>query len=237
MKISLNSTLVLLPGLDGTGLLFSYFLEQFLDKSRIVVINYPRDRLLDYDQLTEIVQPQLPKSAHFILVAESFAGPIAARLIEHPQLGGIIFCASFLTSPQPLLLELVRQMPLPLLLRLPIPSLPLRIACFGFSCSETVLDSFRETLQLVKPEVLSYRLRLLLGVNDLWRIRKSPVPLGYLKASDDQLVPASKHLEIRRAFPLLETREITGSHFLLQTLPAVAKEAVLELCDSMSQQI
>ncbi len=236
MESSLTHTLVLLPGLDGTGLLFSYFLEQFLDRSHIIVINYPRDRLLDYDQLTEIVRGQLPTSTHFILIAESFAGPIAARLIEYPQLSGIIFCASFLTSPQPLLLEFVGQMPLPLLLRFPIPSFPLRVACFGFSCPETILDSFRETLQLVRPDVISYRLNLLRSINDLWRIRKSPVPLGYLKASDDQLVPASKQLEIKRAFPLLATREIVGSHFLLQTLPAVAKESILELCASMSQE-
>ena len=237
MENSLSYTLVLLPGLDGTGLLFSYFIEQFWDSSRIVVVNYPRDRLLDYDQLADIVRCQLPRSTHFILIAESFAGPIAARLIEHPRLSGIIFCASFLTSPQPLLLEFVGQMPLLLLLRFPVPSFPLRVACFGFSCPETVLDSFRETLKLVKPEVISYRLRLLISVNDLWRIRQSPVPLGYLKASDDQLVPASKQLEIKSAFPLLKTREITGSHFLLQTLPAIAKEAILELCALMSKEI
>ncbi|MEM6251612.1 MAG: alpha/beta hydrolase [Cyanobacteria bacterium P01_D01_bin.156] len=237
MKSPLNPTLVLLPGLDGTGRLFSYFLEQFLYKNRIVVTKYPPDQLLDYDQLAAIVRRQLPKSTHFIIVAESFAGPIAARLIEHPQLRGIIFCASFLTPPQPWLLEFVGQMPLPLLLRFPIPSFPLRVACFGFSCPEVILDSFRETLQLVKPEVISYRLHLLLNINDLWRIRKSPVPLGYLKASADQLVPASKQLEIKRVFPPLETREITGSHFLLQTLPVAAKEAIFDLCASMAQEI
>ncbi len=233
MENSLSHTLVMLPGLDGTGLLFSYFIDQFQDRSRIIVVEYPRDELLDYDQLADVVHSQLPKSGQFILIAESFAGPIAARLIDHPQLSAIIFCASFLTSPQPLLLEVMTPMPLSLLVHLPLPSFPLRLACFGFTCPEAVLDSFRATIQLVKPEVIEYRLQLLLNVDDLWRIRTSPVPLGYLKASDDRLVPASNQVEIKQTFHPLITREIAGPHFLLQVVPDVAKTAILKLCSSL----
>ena len=234
MESSLNYTLVLLPGLDGTGRLFSYLLEHFPKVSNIVVVEYPIDQVLDYEQLAEIARSQLPESANFFLVGESFSGPIAVRLIDHPRLSGIIFCASFLTSPRPFLLKLLGYTPLSLLVRLPMPSFLLRFACFGYSCPDTTLDLFRETIRLVQPDVLAYRLRLLRRVDDLWRIKESPIPLGYLKASDDKLVPASKLAEIKMEYPLLRIHEVVGSHFLLQGSPAIAKDAIITLCERLT---
>lgn len=234
MNSLLNYTLVLLPGLDGTGLLFSYFLEHFPKMSNIIVVQYPTDQVLDYEQLAEIARNQLPESADFILVGESFSGPIAARLINHPRLSGIIFCASFLTSPRPILLNVLRYMPLTVLIRFPMPSFLLRFACFGYSCPDKTLNSFRKTIRSVQPDVFAYRLRLLCSVNDLWRIKESPVPLGYLKASDDKLVPASKMAEINVEYPHLRVHKVAGSHFLLQGSPAMAKDAIIALCDRLT---
>ena len=226
--------LILLPGLDGTGRLFSTLLDHFPNTSNIIVVRYPTDQILDYEQLAEIARKQLPKSANFILVGESFSGPIAARLINHPQLCGIIFCASFLTSPRPLLLNLLSYLPVSLIIRCPLPSFLLRFACFGYRCPSRILESFRQTIRAVSPEVFAYRIRLLRVVNDLWRITDSPVPLGYLKASNDKLVPAARSSEIKQEYHRLRIEEVAGSHFLLQGSPAAAKDAILRLCQQLT---
>ncbi len=71
---------ILLPGLDGTGDLFAPLLEVFPETLEPFVISYPPDQLLGYRELEEFVAAKLPADRDFAIVAESFSGPLAARL-------------------------------------------------------------------------------------------------------------------------------------------------------------
>lgn len=70
---------VLLPGLDGTGILFKPLTDVLSKDIDYLVISYPADRNLNYQELVEYVMGQLPKE-DFILVGESFSGPIAYQI-------------------------------------------------------------------------------------------------------------------------------------------------------------
>ena len=72
--------LVLLPGLDGTGLLFEPLLRALPKEIEATVIRYPGDQRLSYDELLEFLRDQLPRDTPFILLGESFSGPLAIRL-------------------------------------------------------------------------------------------------------------------------------------------------------------
>lgn len=94
--------LVLLPGMDGTGELFAPLLGA-LPPDRASVVAYPRDVVLSYDELVAFVVQRLPVEEPFVLVAESFSGPIAVRVAaQHPAgLRGVVLCANFVVGPLP----------------------------------------------------------------------------------------------------------------------------------------
>ncbi len=67
-------------------------------------MNYPTDKKLDYDDLLNLVIKMLPKEEPFILLGESFSGPLAIRVAVTIPLGlkAVVLCASFVTYPQKL---------------------------------------------------------------------------------------------------------------------------------------
>lgn len=82
--------LVLLPGMDGTGILFLPLLQCLTPFVEVQIISYPADSCLDYAQLYQQVEKELPNEP-YALLAESFSGPIAIKIIS-----------SFLIQAEPL---------------------------------------------------------------------------------------------------------------------------------------
>jgi pimeloyl-ACP methyl ester carboxylesterase len=72
--------LVLLPGLDGTGKLFAEFVEALKSVVECVVVAYPCDQPMGYGELEGLVVSALPKDRPFVLLGESFSGPLAIRI-------------------------------------------------------------------------------------------------------------------------------------------------------------
>ena len=101
--------LVLLPGMDGTGLMFRPFIDAAYNHS-IDVISYPNDTSQKYTELIGFVKDRLPSEVEFIIIAESFSGPIAYALMKEviPNLKAVIFVASFLENPRPILFSLIK---------------------------------------------------------------------------------------------------------------------------------
>ena len=95
--------LVLLPGMDGTGQLFGRFLEALGPEVRAIVIAYPPAQNLDYSQLEAFVRSKLPSDQPFVILGESFSGPIAVSIAASPPDGlrGIVLCCSFVRNPRP----------------------------------------------------------------------------------------------------------------------------------------
>src|SRR5271168_1230847 len=85
---------VLLPGLDGTGKLCGEFAEILGSSAASLILAYPADQPLGYDELEALVFAALPRHRPFLLLAESFAGPIAIRIAAQspPGLLGVILC-------------------------------------------------------------------------------------------------------------------------------------------------
>src|SRR5258705_1882619 len=94
-------TLVLLPGLDGTGRLFNPLMEVLPPYLIPLVIPYPANKFLGYSKLLKYARGQIPTDKPFVLLAESFSGPVAVEFAAtHPSnLEALILCASFVTNP------------------------------------------------------------------------------------------------------------------------------------------
>ncbi|HYM35931.1 MAG TPA: alpha/beta fold hydrolase, partial [Steroidobacteraceae bacterium] len=93
--------LVLLPGLDGTGVLFRPLLAALPSSIEPIVVSYPTHQPLSYDQLLPLVSKSLPAVEPYILLGESFGGPLSLRIatMRPKNLRGLILCGSFVTCP------------------------------------------------------------------------------------------------------------------------------------------
>ncbi|MEM1151125.1 MAG: alpha/beta hydrolase [Pseudomonadota bacterium] len=205
--------IVILPGLDGTGLLTPKLRHSLERGHSVTSLAYPT-HLCRYEAVLEWTKSQLPKEDH-VLVAESFSGPVAVCIgaEKPPGLKGIVFVATFAKSP--------RKLPVPLAYLIEI--MPFRSAfminvaqpiTMGKWANSAFTKQFRQALKIVPPETLSKRLISVLQVDVVAVLKGIEVPVVYLRATKDRLLPARMALEF--ASPYGRVQDIEGPHFLLQ---------------------
>lgn len=218
--------IVLLPGLDGTGDLFKPFIEALPNELDPLVISYPSNTKLSYQQLTELVISQLP-AEKFILVGESFSGYIVHQVaLRKPKnLKSVIFVAAFLESPRPFLLGLSSWLPRSLLLSMPIPSYVVETFLLGLEANKNMVDLLKKSIEKVSPNILSYRLK------EIARLRNNhqscEIKATYIQATDDKLVPKRCVESFINTFNNISVIQIEGPHFILQINPLACAEVVV----------
>jgi pimeloyl-[acyl-carrier protein] methyl ester esterase len=227
-------TLVLLPGLDGTGKLFAGFAEVLRPDLPSLIVSYPKDQVLGYEELETRVLAALPSAAPFVLLGESFSGPLAIRIAARapPGLIALILCASFAKNPYPW----ARWMR-PLAAYLPLRSLPrwLRAPLMWGSASPAQAPAQADRAMAgVSPAVIRHRIAALLAVDETAALRRILLPTLVLAASRDRVIPAGAARWMLRALPHARLVRIDGPHLLLQTRPAACAAAVLEFVHSWS---
>ena len=226
--------LVLLPGMDGTGTLFADFIAVLPKGIDARVIAYPPDRPLGYAELEAHVLGQLPTQP-FILVGESFSGPIAIAVAAAapPQLRAVVLVCSFAKAPIPSLFGA-------LLSYLPLWRAPARLAAavlLGRHSTPSLRQRLSEAMRKVSAQAWRARLHAVLSVDVTSQLTAVKVPMLYLRASRDRVVRRSAWHLINRLLPSAQLAELEGPHFLLQAKPvesatriaAFAKEVGLAL--------
>jgi pimeloyl-ACP methyl ester carboxylesterase len=218
--------LVLLPGLDGTGVLFSSFCRALDPGITAIVASYPLRPDMGYAALEGVARSLLPRDRPFVLLAESFSGPIAISIAASRPAGlsGLILACSFARNPRPALAPVC-----PLLAFLPIhlaPAHALAWLTLGGFATPALKSQLAGILARVPPAVVKARLRAVLGVDVVSLLTEIDVPVLYLRASRDRLVPRSA-AGILWAVQGLRVADVEGPHFLLQARPA-AVAAVVE---------
>ena len=219
--------LVLLPGMDGTGELLAEFVAVLGSGFSTIIVSYPKDIALDYGALTALVSAQLPQDQPYVLVAESFSGPIAIRLAATNPDGllAVVLCASFAKAPRPWL-----RFSTGLLRVLPLRNLPASLLMPVFMGRWSSRDWGRRVqaaIRTVEPAVLHQRLREVAAVDVSALIADIACPLLYLKASRDRLVPDEAWTIIRDQSRHAVCIEIEGPHFLLQARPEECAAAIM----------
>lgn len=221
-------TLVLLPGLDGTGHLFKPLLDALPSYIKPLVIQYPPDQVLSQRDLVKYVEDRIPVDEDFVLLAESFSGAVAVELsASHPaNLKALILCTSFVTSPTPRAFRFLRFILTSQLFKLRPPQFFVRYFLLGRDASLESINTFWTVLKSVSPEVLSSRLRAVLTVDARVALRECQVPILYLAAMRDRLVGVRKLMEIKSLALTVEVKTIDAPHFLLQREPIEAIAAI-----------
>lgn len=73
-------SLILLPGMDGTGQLFEPFISALAGEFEVKVVTYPASQPLGYTELEAVARKAIPKEGPYVILGESFSGPIAVSL-------------------------------------------------------------------------------------------------------------------------------------------------------------
>ncbi len=225
--------LALLPGLDGTGLLFDPLLAALPCEPAPLVVRYPRECAASLDAHVDAAAAALSGNENWIIVAESFSGPIAARLARHPGLRivGIVFCASFVTSPRPVLLALAGITPIAAVLRLRPPDRLVRSFCLGPKAPQNLIESFWRAIAESGADALADRLRLLARLPRL----EQPIvqPSLYICPTADRLVPRSAMIRLTQQCRLVELAMVEGPHFILQSAPEPCADAIRSFANAI----
>jgi pimeloyl-ACP methyl ester carboxylesterase len=219
------TTLVLLPGLDGTGELFAPFVGA-LSGVETRVVAYPPDRAMDYAEHQAFVRDKLPRDEDYVILAESFSGPIgiAVAATAPPNLRGLILCCSFASNPLPLFGPLATMVG-----RLPALSMPPALAApwlYAGRATPELRRAHAQAMSRVSPLALRARVAAILAVDYRTLLARVEVPMLYLRANADRLIPAAAGRAIIELRPEVDLIEIDGPHFLLQTEPAACARAV-----------
>jgi pimeloyl-ACP methyl ester carboxylesterase len=228
--------LLLLPGMDGTGQLFKPLLRVLPPSLPAVVVSYPPDRPCGYADLLPLVEAAVPAGEEFIVLGESFSGPLALLLAARRPSGlrGVILCASFAHSPLPRFARWFRGLIRPLWFRATPTSLVGRVL-LGRYRTPSLMHMVQQTLAVVTPAVLAARVRAILSVDVGREIQACPVPLLYLSATEDRLVSPRSLARIRRLYPAVEQVTLAGPHLLLQAAPEQAASAIQRFAASCAE--
>jgi len=195
--------LLLLPGMDGTGLLFEPLLRALPAWLRCTVVSYPTEERLGYAELLPLVEEAVARETDFVVLGESFSGPLALMAARKPPgLRGVILCASFIRNPLPLL-ACLRLLVHPLWFKI-APLWLIRHLLFGRYQTAELCRMVATALAVALPETLAARARAVLSVDSAAALEACAVPILYLRAKHDRVVPPHNLAVIRRLKPRLE---------------------------------
>ena len=228
--------LVLLPGMDGTGRLFGPLLAALPPGIDGEPVAYPRDEPLGYEGLLPVVEAAAVRGGDFVVVGESFSGPLAIMLAARrpPGLRGVVLCASFIRFP----------LPVPPRFRGAVRAWMFRLQPLGL-VSLVLLGRrawgglgamLRDAVRSVSPEVLAARALAVAGVDVTAELRACPVPVLSLRAAGDLVVRRGCAEAIRAARPATEEVVLPGPHLVLQASPREAAAALAAFCRHVGER-
>jgi pimeloyl-ACP methyl ester carboxylesterase len=221
------SAAVLLPGLDGTGVLLERFAGALGAALDTCIVAYPPALSSSYAELEKLALAALPSDAPYLLIGESFSGPIAISLAAKapPGLKGLVLCATFARSPIPILQTFA---PLLRFARARLPMFLLRHLLLGRWATASIERALAGALTQIPAEVIRERVRAVLSVDVSAQLSAVRVPVMYLQATEDRMIPSAAGEYLRQVAPSVEIVRIEGPHFLLQAAPESCLEKILE---------
>ncbi len=224
--------LIILPGMDGTGLLLEPFLAALGPGFDAKVVRYPDQETWGYAELELAARAALPETGPLFILGESFSGPLAVRLAAaHPgRVVGLILCASFVRNPRPALSwlrPLVRALPLSI-----APTALIAPWLFGARAPAHMRFALAETLARISAATLKTRLRAAMEADVSAVFSGLDMPVLYLRARQDRIVPRPASELAVRLNPRTRVIDIDAPHFLLQTAPALAAQAIINFTEA-----
>ncbi len=218
---------LLIPGMDGTGKLFSPLLAELpsgLD-TQVICLNELTTQT-PIEQALEIAF--LIGSEEVIVLSESYSGYIAYHLslLPNTNIRHVIFAASFLENPT-WLSRLNELLPLNLVRSGLIPDFALSSVLFAQPNNKKLVKIFNSSLKLISNSMLRHRLRVI--ANMVRPSESLSVPCTYVQASNDYLV-SYKSVDVFKELCInINIVQANGGHFIVQSNPHYFSKLVQEV--------
>jgi pimeloyl-ACP methyl ester carboxylesterase len=192
---------------------------------------------LDYAGHLEIVMAALPKDQPFVLLGESFSGPLALMAAaRHPEgMRGVILCATFVTWPLPISPTIASLIVALGPFRLKSTRLFLRLV-LGKNASAELQTRFAEALAHSTPEVLTARARAVMNVDCTAALRECRVPLLAMIADKDRIVAGRCSDLIQNIRPDTEIAHFNSPHLILQCAPLAAARHICRFIETIREK-
>ncbi len=229
-----NIHLVLLPGMDGTGLLFEPLLNALPKEIRPTVISYPSDQPMTYKELLPIVLNALPLQEPFILLGESFSGPLALMVANqrHSNLLAVILCASFIHNPVSWIPKWASIFAKDFVFHFARQFIMAKTLIAGYSTS-SLLNLLSKAHAQVSPSVMAIRAREILSVNVERELKQCPAPVFYLGGENDMVASRRNLRDIQRIRQDVHAYLIPGPHLILQTKPKESAKIIKDIAEKI----
>ena len=224
---SVRQTLVLLPGMDGSEALFEPLVRAAPPEVDVVTVGYPAGAGNTYEDLLPRVEAILPRQKPFFLLGWSFSGPLALMVAARRPSGltGIVLASSFVRRPAPYAPIWARHLARPLLFRL-YPTFSQVKALLGGHTTPYLRRLMAKAHTEAGAEALACRVRAAMSVDARAALAACPVPVLYLRADRDRVIPASRCEEICQLLPTVEVADLEGPHLALATNPGASWAAL-----------
>lgn len=212
---------LLLPGIDGSGRLYGPLLAARPRAFRPELVSYPPDAPLGYAELADLVRARLPSRGRFVLLAESFSGPVAVRLAaERPRgLAALVLAATFLNAPLNPLLHPIRGLVGARFFGLPMPAQVIRWFMAGPDAPAPLVAEVQRAVAAVRPDVMAHRAAAALEVDAREDLARVDAPILVLAPTRDRLLRADLAEEVLAVRPDAEVALIDAPHMVLQRCP------------------
>jgi len=226
---------VLVPGMDGTGLLF-YRQIPLLARSRRVATYALRDDARSMDELIadlgRVIEDVAPVDRRAVVIGESFGGTLALSLaLARPEaVRALVILNSFSYFKPQIRLHLgmlvLRTLPWGTM------SVVRRATAFRLHSSHTHRDEQRRFMVLTERatrEGYLGRLRLLTAYDVRERLRELRVPVLFLAAEEDHLVPSVREARYMAArVPHAVVRVLHGHGHICLIAPDIDLGQILD---------
>src|SRR5512138_621660 len=221
---------LLLPGIDGSGRLYRPLLDAAPRAFEPEVLSYPPDEPLGYDELVARVRARLPSRRRFVLLAESFSGPVAVRLAaERPEgLEALVLAATFLHAPLNPLLHPIRGLVGARLFGFPMPAAVVRWFMAGNDAPDAIVEEVRRAVAAVRPDVLAHRAAEALRVDVRADLARVEVPVLVLAPTRDRLIRTDVAEDVLALRPDAEVALVDAPHMVLQRCPQASLARIEE---------
>ncbi len=226
--------LILLPAFDGTGLMFGPFVRELKNRFAAWVISYPDSGPQDYRTLAAHIRRQIPAGEEYILLGESFAGPLVYEIAVADPVNckAAVFVATYLTNPSPAFLKVLSALPARVISRFVSSRFVVRLLTLSRGTDSGVASAIAANFASVNPALIKQRLQTIGSLPEHPQLVLK-TPCFYLQAGRDRLVPASKLADFQRLCPTLKVERVEGGHFILQERPEACAGAILSMLRAM----
>jgi len=208
---------LLLPGLDGSGMLFDELIDNFPEHFNTQICRLDEIPCSSFIESAQHIAGTI-NDDEIVLIAESYSGRIAYELCRlfGKRVQHVIFIASFISKPS-ILAYCANLLPLSTLTSNRFTYWLLDKIGFSGQSQPLLLDNVFRSLSRVNKSKLKQRL------NNIARLKvpseRTDTCCTYIRAKKDLLVNSNALSELREIFPHTTVITISGGHFIAQMAP------------------